>query len=409
MLRYQTAGGAIHGFYAGATECARIGATGVSILTGAAPSANLHVSGNIYASNALQTTNVLTSNINVSYTANVSNLVVTSNILSGPAGNTYLSGNLIVSGNVFSSLGVPLGGGGGYYFSLPSDIALQTPYTGALYGTTYPLSVGLSNGWTITGTSTVITVTPNGNFKFNNAGVYKVSAVFQGSVDNITGLAVGSNVADIHGTDQGYLYRYTTFLTQNPTELIEIPVNVTDATKYYYLDVWSVSGVGALKAATTYLAVTPLQGVGLASGGPGGTPGTQWISSGQNIYFPNSVGIGATNPAYSLDVLGDIRATGNVYSAWPVVTGRTTNYSPGPLDYYIGVNGPGVTVTLPLGSGVVTGRTYIIKDEAGKATTAPVTIATSGSDKIDGSASITLSINYAALTVLWTGTRWSII
>ena len=394
-------------------ESMRMSMSGFSILTYATARATLDVGGNIFASNSLQTTNVLTSNINVSYTANVSNLVVTSNILPGPSGNTYLTGNIIVSGNVFTSLGSPLGEGGGFYFSLPSDIALQTPYTGAIYGTTYPMSVGLSNGWTITGTSTVITVTTNGNFKFNKVGVYKLSAVFQGSVDNITGLAVGSNVADVHGTDQGYLYRYTTFVSQNPTELIEIPINVTDSSKYYYLDVWSVSG-GAIKATPTgtggtYLTITPLQGGGLATGGPGGTPGTQWISSGQNIYFPNSVGVGAVNPAYQLDVSGDIRATGNVYSAWPVATGLTTNYAPGPLDYYIGVNGPGVTVTLPLGSGVVKGRTYIIKDEAGKATTAPVNIATSGSDKIDGSSLITLAVNYAALTVLWTGTRWSII
>jgi hypothetical protein len=236
------------------------------------------------------------------------NLTVTSNILPGaPTGNTYLTGNLVVSGNVFSALGVPLGSGGGYYFSLPGDIALQTPYTGAVYGVTYPLSVGLSNGFTISGTSTLITVTPNGNFKFGVAGPYLLRAVFNSS-DNIKGLAVGSNVADVHGTDQGYMYRYTTFITQNPTELIEIPFNVTDVSKYYYLDLFSVDGGSLHQTANTsggtYLTITPLQGGGLASGGPGGTPGTQWISSGSNIYYSNSVGIGAVNPTYALTVTG---------------------------------------------------------------------------------------------------------
>jgi hypothetical protein len=248
--------------------------------------------------------------LNVSTTANVTNLTVTSNIVpAGTSGNTYLTGNIIVSGNVFSSVGSPLGAGGGYYFSLPSDITLQTPYTGAIYGTTYPLSVGLSNGFTINGTSTLISVTTNGNFKFVVAGAYIISAVFLGS-DNLTGLALGSNAADVHGTDQGYLYRYTTQITQNPTELIEIPFNVTDVSKYYYLDLFATAS-GTLKATTsssggTYLTITPLQGGGLATGGPGGTPGTQWISSGSNIYFPNSVGIGAVNPQYNLDV-----STGN--------------------------------------------------------------------------------------------------
>ena len=247
---------------------------------------------------------------------NVQYLTVTSNILPGVAtGNTYLTGNIIVSGNVYTSIGAPLGAGGGYYFSLPGDIATQTPYTGAVYGTTYPLSVGLSNGFTINGTSTLIRVSTNGNFIFNTPGAYKISAVFLGS-DNITGLALGSNVADIHGTDQGYLYRYTTQITQNPTELIEIPFNVTDVTKYYYLDLFAVAS-GTLKATTsssggTYLTITPLQGGGLASGGPGGTPGTQWISSGSNIYFPNSIGVGgAPTPGYNLTVTGQSQM-GNV-------------------------------------------------------------------------------------------------
>jgi len=241
-------------------------------------------------------------------TLNTQFLTVTSNILPGaPTGNTYLTGNIIVSGNVFSALGMPLGSGGGYYFSLPGDVALQTPYTGAVYGVTYPLSVGLSNGFTISGTSTLITVTPNGNFKFGVAGPYLLRAVFNSS-DNIKGLAVGSNVADVHGTDQGYMHRYTTFITQNPTELIEIPFNVTDVSKYYYLDLFSVDG-GTLRQTAntsggTYLTITPLTGGGLATGGPGGTPGTQWISSGSNIYYSNSVGIGAVNPTYALTVTG---------------------------------------------------------------------------------------------------------
>jgi hypothetical protein len=283
--------------------------SGIANLTAAAITGNVaNANVSLVVSQAYQPNITSVANLTVN-----NNFSVSGNIVPVTLGNTYVTGNLVVAGNVFSSLGVPLGEGGGYYFSLPGDVALQTPYTGALYGTTYPLSLGLSNGWTITGTSTLITVTPNGNFKFNKAGAYKLSAVFQGSTDNITGLGVGSNVADIHGTDQAYQYRYTTFITQNPTELIEIPLVVTDASKYYFLDVWCVDG-GALKATATgtggtYLTITPLQGGGLASGGPGGTPGTQWINSGSNIYFSNSVGIGAVNPQYNLDVSGGTTAS----------------------------------------------------------------------------------------------------
>jgi hypothetical protein len=188
----------------------------------------------------LYASNIYSNNV-AAIATNVQYLTVTSNILPGVAtGNTYLTGNIIVSGNVYTSIGAPLGAGGGYYFSLPGDIATQTPYTGPVYGTTYPLSVGLSNGFTINGTSTLINVTTNGNFKFTTPGVYLISAVFAGS-DNITGLALASNAADIHGTDQGYLYRYTTQITQNPTELIEIPFNVTDVSQYYYLDLFATA------------------------------------------------------------------------------------------------------------------------------------------------------------------------
>jgi len=250
-------------------------------------------------------------NVTVSNSITVSNLSVSGNIIPVTQGNTYVQGNVVVAGNVYSSLG-KLGEGGGYYLSLPTSIAVQTGYNGPVYGATYPLSIGLSNGFTINGTSTLITITPNGNFKFSQAGPYILNAVFNSS-DNVTGLAVGSNVADIHGQDQGYLYRYTTFVSQNPTEVITIPINVTDTSLYYYLDLFKVDQ-GTIYSSSntsggTYLTITPLTGGGLATGGPGGTPGTQWISSGSNIYFPNSVGIGAVNPAYNLDVSTGTTAT----------------------------------------------------------------------------------------------------
>jgi len=247
-------------------------------------------------------------NLNVSANTITSYLTVTSNILPGaPTGNTYLTGNIIVSGNVFSSTGSPLGAGGGIFLSLGSTYAVPTSYNGGVYGTTYPLTVGLSNNFFTTGTSTFITITSNGNFKFSQAGAYLLKVVFNGS-DNVTGLAVGQSTTDTHGTDQNYLYRYTTFVTQNPSELIQIPFNVVNTSNTYYLDLFMVSGATPQLFATsntlggTYLTIEPLQGGGVATGGPGGTPPSQWATSGPNIYFSNSVGIGAVNPAYNLDV-----------------------------------------------------------------------------------------------------------
>jgi hypothetical protein len=69
------------------------------------------------------------------------------------------------------------------------------------------------------------------------------------------------------------------------------------------------------------------------------------------------------------------------------------------------------TVTLPAGSAVSVGRQYIIKDEGGSSGSGSrrITVATTGSDTIDGSATRAITSNYGSLTVLWTGTRWSVI
>ena len=63
LLRYQVPSTASHVFYGASSEYARITGTGVSILTGANPTANLQVQGNVYVSNALTTTNVFAATV----------------------------------------------------------------------------------------------------------------------------------------------------------------------------------------------------------------------------------------------------------------------------------------------------------------------------------------------------------
>ena len=113
-------------------------------------------------------------------------------------------------------------------------------------------------------------------------------------------------------------------------------------------------------------------------------------------------------------------STGNVViqrvdGVQSVVTGNSAaTYNVTLTDQYVGTTrsatGTG-TVTLPLGSTVTVGRQYTIKDEGGSSGSASkrITVAASGSDTIDGSATRNITSNYGALTVLWTGTRWSVI
>ena len=358
-----------HAFYGGSSEYARITSTGISILTGAAPNANLHVAGNIFASNALQTTNVISSNINVSYTANIANLVVTSNILAGPSGNTYITGNVVVSGNVFTSLGTPLGEGGSLYYSLASNYPPPT-YTGVLYGQALALSLGTFNEQ---GSSSLVSRSANGNFRFSKPGIYNIRAIFLTTADNITGIGIGSNASDTTTrTDQTYVYRYTTFVTQNPTEIFDIQFYVGSTTAYYYVDLFAV-GAPTLKPTSDPL-------------------GGSWLSIGP------LQGGGGSGPPVTISTLG------------AVVTGRTTSYGAGVGDYYIGMSN-GKTVNLPIGSSLTAGKQYIIKDESGLAGTFVgyrVTVAASAPDLIDGQDSVILALNYGAINLIWTGSFWSI-
>jgi hypothetical protein len=98
-----------------------------------------------------------------------------------------------------------------------------------------------------------------------------------------------------------------------------------------------------------------------------------------------------------------------------VVTGNSaSSYNLLSTDEYFGTIRSAVgtgAVILPLGSAVSVGRQYIIKDEGGKSGSASkrITVQTSGSDTIDGSATRTITSNYGSLTVVWTGTQWSVI
>ena len=124
------------------------------------------------------------------------------------------------------------------------------------------------------------------------------------------------------------------------------------------------------------------------------------IAGGNNIVLSGSTGSVTISRVDGLQTV----VTGNSGSTYNVLT----------TDQYIGstrsATGTG-TITLPLGSTVTAGRQYIIKDEGGFSGSSlrRITVAASGSDTIDGSATRSITSNYGSLTVLWTGTRWSVI
>ena len=94
----------------------------------------------------------------------------------------------------------------------------------------------------------------------------------------------------------------------------------------------------------------------------------------------------------------------SVLEAYVTVTAATYTAKAG--ERLIGVNRAGtVTITLPTAQ-LRAGRTYTIKDESGAAATNNITVATEGSETIDGAATDVISDNYGAKTYYSDGTRW---
>ena len=93
-----------------------------------------------------------------------------------------------------------------------------------------------------------------------------------------------------------------------------------------------------------------------------------------------------------------------VLEAYANVTAAT--YTARASDRVIGVNRAcTVTKTLPTGE-VRTGRIYTVKDESGAAASNNITVATGGSENIDGSATNVISANYGSVTYYSDGTNW---
>jgi hypothetical protein len=85
----------------------------------------------------------------------------------------------------------------------------------------------------------------------------------------------------------------------------------------------------------------------------------------------------------------------------------TSSYTMQNTDFYVGCSGSGIVVTLPVGP--TPGQSFVIKDESGNARVNNITVNTSDSKTIDGSATQVLASNFISVTFLWTGTAWSII
>jgi hypothetical protein len=187
-------------------------------ITGEPGLTSLFVTGNVYASNALTTPSVITTTANVG-TLNVTSIQTTSLV---PATTAI-------------------------FMNLQSSYQLNSTgnWTGNVSGTITPNLYTLfgpnpSATWNRIGNNPIISgPSSTGSFRFSQVGVYEFRAVI--AVDSgIKTIAISSNAADIHSNlaDTGvwqYCYKYN--IGQTPQVIASLPINVTDSSKYYFVDI----------------------------------------------------------------------------------------------------------------------------------------------------------------------------
>jgi hypothetical protein len=78
--------------------------------------------------------------------------------------------------------------------------------------------------------------------------------------------------------------------------------------------------------------------------------------------------------------------------------------------HFIGVDtlAKPVTITLPKGENISSGKILLIKDEGGNASNNAITVTTSDGALIDGNGSVTLVADYAAISMYYNGSGWHI-
>jgi hypothetical protein len=174
----------------------------------------------------------------------------------------------------------------GLLMNCSASTTLSAPVT----SNTFRLAMTSANGWTVNGVSTSLAVTAGGNFQVNQAGIYEVSMCLNATGATPMMIGLGSLATDTAPSTQGpYIYQYSPMYTQDPTTVLSLPVNFTDTSKYYYIDVIFplTQATVVLSNVSTYVMIKPIGSYVSPSTNP-------WAQQGTTVtYNAGQVGIGA--------------------------------------------------------------------------------------------------------------------
>ena len=297
------------------------------------------------------------------------------------AGFLYLTASSSISGTKFGTW-MQISPFGNYISSSINAAAgllmttSGTTLSSPVNSNTYRLSMTSGAGWTTSGTSASMIVSTGGNLRFYQAGVYQVNLCLNPNLQPPVQFGIASSATDAttSSTQGPYLYSYAPTYTQDPSTTVTLPVNVTDVTKFYYIDVTfgGTTTTVSLLSTSTFVSVSPL-----------------------SSYIPNPM------------------ATASVVVSSVASAQTVTPYTALSTDYYIG-RAFGGTIIIPQGATLTTGKVYVIKDESGLAGTNAaynITIQMSGADTIDGQTSASIQLAWTSVSLMWTGAanKWSFI
>jgi len=190
---------------------------------------NLVTSQNLYAENMILRTNLISTDATVKITGNA---IVQRDL--------QVSSNLTVNGFITDFFQLI----GSSYFFLYNQFTLPAPQTKNNGIPFFGISLNdFNNASQVLPTQSskyLYAITTNGNFRFNQTGLFKVTCVF--ATDQALGrIGVGSSTSDIANnnrpTNMAYDYMYQYDVTQVPTVPVTLPILVTDTSKIYYIDI----------------------------------------------------------------------------------------------------------------------------------------------------------------------------
>lgn len=126
--------------------------------------------------------------------------------------------------------------------------------------------------------------------------------------------------------------------------------------------------------------------------------------SGSNIYTSNQFEVQGTMGTSLVDIVS-VGNTIEVNSlSLPLITSKSSNYTLTETDFTVLATG-NTTITLPTAVGRI-GRQYTVKKNDASNTTV---LNTTSAETIDGSTSISITVQYISITVISNGSNWSIV